>query len=227
MTAIYAYARNRVAFVAGDTVRYDPIAGRQTVCKLHHWSDSVVLAQAGEARMLSKAIQRAVPLSGFLQLPPTGDGFIQAFERVRPGCWAEAQNAFAARNAGNPPPGTVLIAEAATDHTAARVLKLDFETGALTPSVGFFDADGTDVDQFRTIAQFHLDALQADGHDQGIPLDVWAARCVQNAAEAHPRYIGFPADVLIGRPSAARDRILVYRRVPCADVVALDLFRAQ
>lgn len=226
MTAIYAYARDRIAFVAGDTLRYDPVAKGQTVCKLHHWSDSVVLAQAGEAHMLSDAIQRAMPLFGFLRLPPTADGFIQAFRQVHAGFWDKARKARSKLKAGEPPPGTVLIAEAATDHGAARVLKLDFQTATVTPSDGCFDADGTDVNQFRATAQQHLEALQGNGENQTVPLDIWAARCVQEAAAAYPEYIGFPVDVLIARPSQENDRILVHRRVTSVGAAALDIFQA-
>lgn len=38
MTAIYAFARDRIAFVGGDTLRYALGGVIQTVCKLHHWS---------------------------------------------------------------------------------------------------------------------------------------------------------------------------------------------
>jgi hypothetical protein len=165
MTSIFAFVRDRIAFVAGDTLRYDPLAPNR-VCKLHHWSDSVVLAQAGEVHMLSEAIQRALPLSGFLQLPPTADGFIEAFRRVHTGCWEKARAARAKLKAGEPPPGTVLVAEAATDHGPARIFKLDFQTSTVTPSVDCFDADGTDPEQFRADARRHLDALQANGEDR-------------------------------------------------------------
>ena len=65
MTAIFAYARDHVSFVAGDTLRVDANLVKRTVCKVHHWSDKVVLAQAGEADQLTELIANLLPLSGW------------------------------------------------------------------------------------------------------------------------------------------------------------------
>ena len=223
MTAIYAYAHGPIAFVAGDTVRTDHLGPARSVCKVHHWSDSVVLAQAGEARALSELIQTVLPLMGWLE--PTADGFIQAFNSCRGGFWNRAIQLYEEKRAGEVPAGTVLVAEAAAHPGLARVFKLDFESGEVTDAVDRFDADGRDPEQFRTYAQRHLEALQANGQDRGVPLDIWAARCVQDAATAYRPHIGFPADVLIARPSLADDRILVHRRIIGVDALSLDLFQ--
>jgi hypothetical protein len=223
MTAIYAYAHGPIAFVAGDSVRTDRLGPTRSVCKVHHWSDSVVLAQAGEARELSELLQAVLPLMGWLE--PTADGFIQAFNDCRGGFWNRALQLYEEKQAGEVPAGTVLVAEAAADHRHARVFKLDFESGEVTDSVDRFDADGAEAEQFRTDAQRHLEALQANGQDRGVPLDIWAARCVQDAATAYRPHIGFPADVLIARPNLANERILVHRRITGVDLPGLDVFQ--
>lgn len=223
MTAIYAYACDRIAFVAGDTIRTDRNRVRQSISKVHHWSDSVVLVQAGEAQALSDLLQTVLPFMGWLE--PTAEGFIEGFRQCRSGFWDKATELYKQKGGGKVPPGTVLVAAAATDQTPARVFKLDFETGGLTTSVDCIDADGTDIPRFRADAQRHLQALRMNDQDRGVPLDIWAVRCIQDAAAAYPECIGLPADVLIARPSLSNDRILVHRRVRNADAPALDLFQ--
>jgi hypothetical protein len=130
MTAIYAYACDRIAFVAGDTIRTDRNRVRQSISKVHHWSDSVVLAQAGEAQALSDLLQTVLPFMGWLE--PTAEGFIEGFRQCRSGFWDKATELYKQKGGGKVPPGTVLVAAAATDQTPARVFKLDFETGGVS-----------------------------------------------------------------------------------------------
>jgi hypothetical protein len=224
MTAIYAYARDEIAFVAGDTIRTDYRGVQQPVCKLHRWSDRVLLAQAGEAEALSKLLLTVVPLAGWVGA--TADDFVRTFQQCRARFWDEARRVYEehGRAVTN---GTVLIAEAARDGAPARICKLDFETGHRTITEGRIDADGRDVPQFQADAHRHLEALQGDDEDHDLPLDMWAVRCVQDAAATHPGYIDLPVDVLIARPSEANDRIVVYRRIRDANALGLDLFRAH
>jgi hypothetical protein len=223
MTAIYAYAYDDIAFVAGDTRRLDPQGVPRVVSKLHHWSDGVVLAQAGEAQFLSDLLRKILPLAGFF--PETAEGFVDAFSQLNARFWSKAEDFYEKKAAGSVPEGTVLVAASATKITPARVFKLDFETGAITNSANREDADGTDIPQFRADASRHLKTLRANEPDAGIPLDIWAVRCVEDASKNYSRYIGPPVDALIARPCAAKDRILVRRRMTKPDQPAIDLFR--
>ena len=223
MTAIYAYAHDQIAFVAGDTLRVDRNGVRRTVCKLHHWSDGVVLAQAGEAQFLSDLLQRVLPLMGFYHA--TAEGFIEAFRELHREFWSKAEASYKQKTAGPVPEGTVLVAAAATDVSSGRVFKLDFQTGELRISSNHEDADGTDVAQFQADAHRHLESLRTNEKEVLLPLDIWAVRCVEDAATRYPRVIGPPVDVLIARPSTAKDRILVHRRIAIKSAPGLDLFQ--
>jgi hypothetical protein len=156
--------------------------------------------------------------------PPTAEGLTEAFQQLHQVFWSKAEALYQDRGAGPVPEGTVLVAAAGTDTVPARIFKLDFQTGRLTDSAADVDADGTEAQQFQTNARRHLVSLRS-GHD-GVHLDQWAARCVEDAIQQYPNYIGAPIDALIARPSAVGDRILVHRRMATMPS-ALDLFRAS
>ncbi len=211
MTAIYAYANEQFAFVAGDTLRVDRNNMHQTVSKVHHWSDSVLIAQAGEAQFLSDLILKLVRLMGFF--PPTYEGFIEAFRQVNSATWCAAEESYEKKGAGPVPEGTLLVAAAANGPTPARIHRVDFQTGTSEISAGPVDADGSNTTLFQADALRHLSSFKAQNENGAVPLDSWAASCVADAVREYRDYIGFPIDVLIARPSAVGDRILVRRRM--------------
>jgi hypothetical protein len=159
---------------------------RRTVCKLHHWSDRVVIAQAGEAQCLSALLQNVLPLMGFYHA--TAEGFIEAFRELHREFWSKAEAFYKQKAAGPVPEGTVLVAEAATDTSPARVLKLDFQTGKVNVSANPEDADGTDVAQFQADAHRHLESLRTNEKEVLLPLDIWAVRCVEIVGAERSRH---------------------------------------
>jgi hypothetical protein len=218
MTAIFAYAKENVAFVAGDTFRYSGLFGRKAA-KVHSWSESVVIAQAGEARFLTELIANICSLSGHLS--ETDEGLFEAVEEYHTKFWSEAKARYE-EEGQDPPDGTLLVAAAATDLNPARIHKVSLKTGEAIFCDGPIAADGTDADKFLVEAEAQFSSMQTGNADTGVELDVWACRCVQSAAAMHEAFIKFPADVLISRQSEAGDRMLVQRRMePSSSPIAL------
>ena len=222
MTAVYAYAQDNVVFVGGDSCRTDRRGVRVPACKLYHWSDSVLFAQAGEAQFLTQLIGKVLPLMGFY--PPTDEGFFDAFAQLNGRFWSEAEQYYTARKAGSVPAGTILAVATATSSTSARIHRVDFRTGLPTLSNQLLEADGAAAAQFTSDAQRHFLALRAASSNNGVPLDKWAALCVSDAATSHPGVVNYPTDALIGRPSTAGDRVLVQRRMHSATAPPIALF---
>jgi len=222
MTAIYAYAHEQVAFVAGDTCRVDRNRQGRSVCKVHHWSDAVVLAQAGEAQFLTQLIGVVRPLMGFY--PPTDEAFFDAFSELHRKFWSDAEMEYASKGISPVPDGTVLVAAAATPTHPARIHKVDFKTGARVLCVGTVDADGTDEAQFKADALRNFLSLQSTQSDSRVPLDPWACLCASDAVNAHTGVISYPVDALIARPSGVGDRLLVQRRIQSSSSPPVDLF---
>jgi hypothetical protein len=222
MTAIYAYAEGEIAFVGADTRRVDPNGLPRQVCKVRHWSDQVVLAQAGEAQFLTQLIEKILPLAGFF--PFTDEGFIDAFQNLNHVFWNKAEALYAEKQAGPVPEGIVLVAAAATENIPARIHKVSFQTGEAILNPSRIEADGTDPQQFKSDAEKHFHSLQAGQEAVSVPLDHWAALCVADAARAHPIGISFPTDALIVRSASIGQRIIVQRRLSDASVNPIGLF---
>ena len=220
MTAVYAYAHENVAFVAADTLRMGQCGMPFRVCKVHHWSDKVLLAQAGEARFLTELIGKILPLRGFF--PGTDDGFFDAFRQLSSGFWDKAQSEYSKR-AQPMPDGTVLVA-AAADTKTARIHKVDFRTGDATLCQGRLEADGTDPAQFRADAEKHFLSLKSGQDDSDIQLDRWASLCIEDAVKRYDRFISYPLDALLARESEA-ERVLVQRRMQNRASQPIDLFK--
>jgi hypothetical protein len=157
--------------------------------------------------------------------PPTAEGFIEAFGQLHGHFWCKAEKFYQQKGAGPVPEGTVLLAAAATDTAPACIHKVDFQTGAPTISLNHAEADGTNAQQFQANALHHLASLRLGNGDTGVPLDMWAARCVDDAIKSCPDHISSPVDALIARPSTVGDRILVHRRMTKLPPLPFDLFR--
>jgi|SRR5437879_3477066 len=221
MTAIFAYAHAGIAFVAGDTRRVAPNGATTSVCKVHQWSEGVVFAQAGEAQFLTQLIGKVRPLMGFY--PPTVEGLFESFRQLNHVFWKRAEVEYAAKGK-SVTEGTILVACVATTFEPARIFKVDFQTGNAVPCVGSVAADGTDPEQFEGIATQNLSSARGTG-GAGVQLDLWASRCIEESAKSHPKYIGFPVDVLIARQSE-NHRVTVQRRLADADATPNQLFHA-
>jgi hypothetical protein len=224
MTAIYAYAQDDMALVGGDTSRTYRGGVSLQACKLYHWSDCVLLAQAGESQFLTQLLGTLLPQAGFSGLTDTG--FFATFAQLHAKFWNDAENYYLARNLGAVPDGTVLVAAAATSTAPARIHRVDFRTGIPTPCHASPVADGADAIQFTSDAQGHLAALRAASGGAGVPLDTWVALCVTDAANGYPGLVAYPADVLVARPSLVGDRIVVQRRLHSPTPLPIALFEA-
>lgn len=221
MTAIFAYAHEGTAFVAGDTRRVAPSGMATSVCKVHQWSEGVVFAQAGEAQFLTQLIGAFRPQMGFY--PPTVEGLFDCFRQLNETFWGRAEVEYA-KKGKSVTEGTILVACVSTTSEPARIFKVDFQTGNAVPCVGPVAADGTDPSTFLAIATQNLSTARGTC-GAGVQLDLWASRCVKEAAETHPKYIGFPVDLLIARQSEGH-RVLVQRRLTNEDATPNQLFHA-
>jgi len=222
VTAVVAYADAEIAFVAGDTSR--TYAGNVSIraCKVHRWSDSVLLAQAGEAEHLTKLIAAVLPLGGFYG--GNHHEFLKCFRQLNGTHWNNAVQSYTAKGKATPE-GTILIACASTPADPAQVYKLDFETARLT-ALGNCGADGTGGAALSEKALAELNNLRGSSNAPGIHLDTWAARCIEGAALTNPGVVDWPADMQIARPSGTSDRVVTYRRIASADAAQLAEFLA-
>jgi hypothetical protein len=184
----------------------------------------VLLAQAGESQFLTQLLGKLLPQAGFVGYTDTE--FFAAFAQLHAKFWSDAENYYLARNVGAVPEGTVLVAAAATSAEPARIHRVDFRTGVPTPCNASPAADGADAIGFTADAQRHLSALRAASGAAGVPLDIWVARCVTDAANSHPGIVAYPADVLVARPSLVGDRIVVQRRLHSPTPLPIALFDA-
>lgn len=217
MTAIYAYASGDIAFVAGDTRRgFNRGMIPVTSCKLHRWSDHVLLAAAGEAEFLTDLIHRM--LSRVAPLSPTSADFICTFRQVHDNYWARAQR----RYNGASPSGTVLVASAAHGGIPANIVEIDFATALPTTISGVTHAHGSCPTQFQADATRLLAACTTS---TGIELDRWGAMCIDAAVTQSPGTVDWPADLLIVRPQG-NEKMLTMRRVPSASITPHPSFLA-
>ena len=188
MTAIFGYAEGDIAFVAGDTLRADPLHVFPPACvvKVHDWSDTVVFGQAGNAHHQSALIAEIRRDKNYR--PDDDTGLANAHQNLR----ASHHQAAVAKNGPNLSSGTLLVAAAQTATFPARLSTLEFSTGHHQPLTGAIAADGTRPADFLAIAQTHMRALSAAGAG-GIALDRWAMMCISDAVAMCSNDVGFPA----------------------------------
>jgi hypothetical protein len=150
------------------------------------------------------------------------EGFICAFKSCHRVIWEKGRDFYEERKQ-QITEGTVLVASRPSRCNPARIHKLDFETGNAELCKTSIVADGTNAQGFQSNAITEFDKLREGNDDRGVQLDVWAARCVENAATAHPRGIGFPVDVIIVR-SFENIAIAAHRRLISPAIPASSLF---
>lgn len=215
MTAIFAYASGDVAFVAGDSLRAIPMFGVVTAKKVHQWSETVLLAQAGDGKFQSELVESlktARPLLAHAHpTMPDDQRLLVGFTGMWPSHYARALKSVQKLKSGAAHiSGTILVAAASDAFGLARIHKLDFATGTHTTIATDVIADGTDPSQFTSIARSLMQTMRPPSSP--FPIDEWGVQCVAQCAVSHPKQVGWPADVMLTRP-ANGGRILVYRRV--------------
>lgn len=215
MTAIFAYASGDEAFVAGDTLRNIPMFGVVQATKVHQWSDTVLLAQAGDGKFQSEllgALKLARPMLGY-EYPTEAEDerFLAGFTRMWPSHHERALESVANLKSGAAHiSGTVLVAAAGDQFGAARIHKLDFATGTHATLATDMIADGTDPDQFTEQGRSLLDTMHSPL--RRFPFDDWGTRCIDLCVKAYPGQVGWPADMILSRPSGD-ERVSIHRRV--------------
>jgi hypothetical protein len=208
MTAIFAYAKGDIAFVAGDTLRADPLHVLPPACvvKVHDWSGTVVFGQAGNAHHQSAMIADIRQNKNYR--PDDDTGLANAHQNLR----SLHHQAAVAKSGPNLSNGTLLVAAAQTAAFPARLSTLEFSTGNHQLLTGAIAADGTKPADFLAIAQTHMQALSAAGSGT-IALDRWAMMCISDAVSVCPNDVGWPADLLIARSDGLGGRIVARRRI--------------
>lgn len=219
MTAIFAYADGDVAFVAGDAARTYPVFGRLNAIKVHRWSDTVLLAQAGDGvfltRLLLRMRERAPAIRHHHASLASDQQFIQAFQSMRP------NYVSGSIRAGGRGGGIVLIAAAADAFGPARINSVDFASGALAPpTAAVVLADGADPVGFTAQAKATLPSNRA-----GWQIDDWAVDCIDFAIRGFPQDVGYPAHMLLSRASTSGSRYTLERSFTPGSPRALAEFR--
>jgi hypothetical protein len=208
MTAVFTYAGGDIAFVAADTMRVDktiPAVAR----KVYRWSDRIVFGQTGAGKYLGELagamITHRDQFDGFL----TRDALIGLYRKYRPGFHAKAVTAIGAAKAG----GLFVVACAAEGGLPAKTLTLDFATETILDVAGDHDvyAEGSNAAHFLTVAQTVMASLRGGA----IALDAWACQCLEAAHHNAPTTVGWPADLIIGRPDGLA-QLTVERRMKTA-----------
>ena len=204
MTAIFAYAQNDIAFVAGDSLRNITLLGPTTVQKVHQWSPTVVFAQAGDGTFQSRLIANVLTLQPNLVASHPNDPddvrLIHSYTQLWPTYWAQASAYFSKLASGNAHiRGTILVAAAADNHGPARIHAIDFATGQVKLCAGSIEAEGTDPPAFSALAQTLYNDLYVP--NTAFAIDDWALRCIDTCVASHPNDVGWPADLAIARSS--------------------------
>ena len=227
MTAIFAYAKGDVAFVIGDTKR--GIALGDPVCakKVHYWSDTVVIAQAGDGKfqseLLADLIVKQPNIEGALIGQPSDEQFLEGFRRRRPTHYQDAAKFYSNLASGTKLiTGTLLVASAADAAGPARIYILDFQTGQISRSANAMEASGDDAVAFAAIASTELAKL---AKESPFAIDQWGLRCIDQAVQKKPKTVGWPADMMLSRQSSSKtSRIVLARRAQSADEAPLAEF---
>lgn len=214
MTAIFAYVEDGIAFVASDTCRM-AIGIPLPATKIHAWSDNVLIAQAGEARFLTKALVELRSHAG--ALGDSDNHFINNFNAIRERYWLEAVGYYEEKRLPAPS-GTLLVASA----VPSQITIVDFETGATELASTNIAAAGTDPNGYNVLAQTHMHELRQTG--EPLELDRWAMLCLNDAIQANAHLVNWPGDVLIARPSGVGGRMLIQRRINSAGDNAHSIF---
>lgn len=220
MTALFAFADQDTAFIAGDSLRADPLGlfPPATVTKIHVWSDEVLFGQAGTARLGTLI---ADMLAAQSTVPADATGLVAAFQALRD---AHHQAALTAnRKIAALCQGTLLVAVAANAHAPAQLFTLDFATGAQQALAGPVAAHGTDPTSFSSSASKHHGALAASSSG-GLALDRWAALCMADAIAAHPKLVGWPSDLMVAKGNAAGGRTVTIDRMAAPGEAARPAF---
>ncbi|SMH61544.1 hypothetical protein [Azospirillum agricola] len=220
MTALFAFANQDTAFIAGDSLRADPLGlfPPATVTKIHVWSDAVLFGQAGSSRLGALI---AAMLASRSTVSADATGLVAAFQALRD---AHHQAALTAnRKIAALCQGTLLVAAAANVHVSAQLFTLNFATGAQQALPGPVAAYGTDPTLFSSSASKHHGALVAAASG-GLALDQWAALCMADAIAAHPGLVGWPSDLIIAKGNAAGGRTVTIDRMAAPDEAARPAF---
>lgn len=215
MTAIFAYASGDVAFVAGDSLRVIPMFGVVAAKKVHQWSETVLLAQAGDGKFQSELVESlktARPMLGHAHPTlPEDQRLLAGFTGMWPSHHARALASVAKLKSGAAHiSGTILVAAAGDAFGPARIHKLDFATGTHATVATDVIADGTAPGQFTNLARSLIRTMRPSSGP--FPIDEWGVQCVAHCVASHPNQVGWPADVMLTRP-ANGERVVLYRRV--------------
>lgn len=197
MTAIFVYAQDDVAFVASDTKRQ--IHGYATVApKTQRWSENIIISQAGFGEGLQRLVGELMSWQHRSATMLTGAGIVHAFNQVA----AERLQAEIARlhrpQGQHLIGGTLIVAEAAKNGSAAQILTLDWRPGTSTPQLGPVYADGSDQHAFMGIAQAEFSAMGSG--TRPFDLAAWGMACIAKAqASASGVAVDWPVDLTICR----------------------------
>lgn len=203
MTAIFAYVKGSCAFVAADSHRADPLGifPATTVNKTYCWADRIPFACTGNGLLMSKLATDMVALATTCSSDEAGFRF--AFTNARTAILsATSPPAPGSPIATNTPAlkgGTILASIPEEDGSAAKILELNFDTGAIWPHSCDLTAQGTDPEAFRTIGlmKYHEHKVST-----GLACDVWAVESIALASNICGRHVGLPCDVIIARPDS-------------------------
>jgi hypothetical protein len=228
VTAIFAYAAGDIAFIAGDSLRGDPLKAFSihTVFKIHHWGDRLVFGQAGSQYLSDWVMETRRRKSQWFD-SATGstifDDLEVWFEKTLGISRATHYQEALAKCGPALSMGVLLAASVDSHGKAQRLTSYDFATGVRNVLAGECAAEGVDATLFTRIAAKHMIALKSRGAIS-VPLDEWAQMCVSDAIAAHGVSVGWPCDLLISRPSAHGGRILVQRRINNSSTCGDPLF---
>ena len=220
MTAIFAYVTPDIVFVAGDSRRdyigFEAVRAR----KVHFWTDRVLFAQCGDGKFLSALVEdvkKCQPMVAW-QYPDLSDDeqLLKALAARRTDHYNAAVQAHSKLPSGAALiSGAILVAGIADLNGPERITAFDFATGGRA-ALGTLAADGTDPTAFLDIAQHALDARAGAGTP--VHLDEWAVDSIEAAMAAHPKAIGWPADMIIARPDPS-GRTTTMREVNGSDAL--------
>ena len=179
--------------------------------KVHRWSETVLLAQTGAGRPMTRLIQKMM-FNRDHDYPKnsTGEGLKSLYSSLRPLLYNEELRTSRSRSALN---GTFVVVVASDGIAPAEIFTLDYATGAYTPigGSGTRYADGTNQTVFQAVADRQFAALSSSASK--LPLDVWASNCIQDAVASEPQHVDWPADLAISRFFPGSGRRFILRRI--------------
>ncbi len=202
MTAIFAYAKDDISFIAADSRR--GILPTTEVLKVHQWSEHILIAQTGDGPAMTKLIHKML--------------------EIRDNCADQTTDLptltsiFKIKTLGKNICGKFVVAVASHGQDKAQIQTFDCCTRQTTTVGNLLDiyADGTSQPIFQNIADYEFQKMLNSGHP--IPLDIWAVECIKKAKTQAPDYVDFPATLAITRPIAPSMRRCIIQKVPSAGV---------